>query len=851
MRRVLQSSRARYGLGLTAGLVLLALIPAAIAQTRRPAAAPPMQAAMRAFIEGRYDEIASLTAALDQQDPNVAALNARAEIARGKYQEADARLRPIAQRAPTSEAALQLGLLLHMLRRPEAASILTRVAAAPAAQNDAQALARSARALWALGRFQDANSMYRDASAAAPKDAAINTAWGDLFLEKYNKPDAMKSYQMALDEDPKWEPAILGSARALADEDPPQAIALARQALAINPSDVGAYLVVAGEAAGDARHRDEARQALQKALAVNPSSLGAHALLAALAYVEDKDAEYQAEVAKTLAIAPGYGEAYRVVAELTAQNYRFDEAAAVARRALEIDPDNAQTLSDLSLDLLRTGDEVGARQALSRSLNIDDFDDKLRPNLEKMMDRLDKFTTIHDGDITLRMSADEAPVMQDDVMALAHKALDALAKRYDFTPKGPFLIEVFPKHEDFAVRIAGLPGMIGALGACFGRVVSMDSPRAPILGPFQWEATLWHELAHVITLQMSNQRIPRWLTEGISVYEQKMARPEWARVQDMEFAGAIGQNEVTKLKDLNDSFQNPKLISISYFEASLLVDHIVQTFGDAGLHKLIRAYARGVDTDAALKAELGTSLEEMQPGFDRYLDQRFGAVARALAAPKDEKDNSGLLKMSPDELKKYADDHKDKYVPQLVLGDALRKAGDLDGAVQAFSRAAALVPLAVGLDSPHAQMADIAIERKDRPRAMAELRALLNTDFENLDAARKLASAMKADGVSDAAQLRPAYERIAALNPFDADARTMLGRFALQRNDPEAASREFKVVLALNPVDAASAHADLADSYLRSGKRAEAKKETLAALEIAPTYERAQDLLLRLAENRH
>jgi hypothetical protein len=105
MGRVLQSSRARYGLGLTAGLVLLALIPAAIAQTRRPAAAPPMQAAVRAFIEGRYDEIASLTAALDQQDPNVAALNARAEIARGRYQEADARLRPIVQRAPTSEAA--------------------------------------------------------------------------------------------------------------------------------------------------------------------------------------------------------------------------------------------------------------------------------------------------------------------------------------------------------------------------------------------------------------------------------------------------------------------------------------------------------------------------------------------------------------------------------------------------------------------------------------------------------------------------------------------------------------------------------------------------------------------------
>ena len=53
-------------------------------------------------------------------------------------------------------------------------------------------------------------------------------------------------------------------------------------------------------------------------------------------------------------------------------------------------------------------------------------------------------------------------------------------------------------------------------------------------------------------------------------------------------------------------------------------------------------------------------------------------------------------------------------------------------------------------------------------------------------------------------------------------------------------------MLALEPVDHAAAHTDLAESYLKGGKRAEAKKQTLAALEIAPSYERAQDLLLKL-----
>ena len=110
--------------------------------------------------------------------------------------------------------------------------------------------------------------------------------------------------------------------------------------------------------------------------------------------------------------------------------------------------------------------------------------------------------------------------------------------------------------------------MIGALGACFGRVVTMDSPRARPPGEFQWEATLWHELAHVITLQMSNQRVPRWLTEGISVYEEKRARPEWGREMDVAFAARSTRGETMKLRDLNAAFNDPKLISLAYFQAS-------------------------------------------------------------------------------------------------------------------------------------------------------------------------------------------------------------------------------------------------------------------------------------------
>jgi cellulose synthase operon protein C len=145
-------------------------------------------------------------------------------------------------------------------------------------------------------------------------------------------------------------------------------------------------------------------------------------------------------------------------------------------------------------------------------------------------------------------------------------------------------------------------------------------------------------------------------------------------------------------------------------------------------------------------------------------------------------------------------------------------------------------------------MAEIAMARNDRARAITELQALVAVDFDNVEAARQLAGLLRQASVDDPARVRPVYERIAAIDPFDAEAHAMLGRLAMQRDEPEVAAREFRTVLALAPVDRAAAHTDLAESYWRSGKKAEAKKQTLAALEIAPSYERAQELLLKLVD---
>lgn len=814
-----------------------------LAFAREQAASGPAAAraaAERAWRAGEYEQV-DRAASAHPGDEALVILGAKSAAARGDFARAESMLQPLAAQSPGGDAALELGLLQHYLgRRAEARRSLQLVLLAAQDADTPREYLRAGRAARALGRFEDANGYFREAVAGAPTDVEINTAWGELFLEKFNRKDAVRSFQDALKVDEEYGPALVGMARAVVDDNPPQAVTFATRALKLNPNDVAAQLFMAETSIGRDR-KAEARDWLKKARAVNPKSLEAIALEGALAYVDGDTTGYQALAAEALKIHPTYGEFYRVVGSVTAGYYRFDEAVEQVRRAIQLDRENWRAYAELGGHMMRTGDERGARRMLETAFRQDPYD-VITFNLLSLLDTLDQFATVKDGDTIIRLHPDEVGVMEHYVTPLAREALDSLAKRWEFTPKGPILVEVFPRHDDFAVRTVGLMGMIGALGACFGRVVTMDSPRARPPGEFNWGVTLWHEMAHVITLQLSNQRIPRWLTEGISVFEEKRARPEWGREMDIPFARAIERGQVIKLKDLNSGFTNPETISLAYFQSSLVVDHIVEVYGQPKLKALVQSYATGIDTETAIKQVLGVEMDALQATFDQFLEQRYGTLRKALSTPEGLKPDMPL-----DALRQLADAHADNFTAQLALGMAL-KATAPEEAIAAFERAAALVPHATGPDSPQAQIAEIALARGDRARAIKALDTLTGFDHSDLASARKLASLL--DPKADQVQLATALRRAVAVDPFDAPSHATLGRIALSAGNAAEAVRMFRVALAAGPVDKAGAHADLAEGLLEAGNLDEARKQALAALEIAPTYSRAQDLLLKLVGGR-
>ena len=815
--------------------------PAFADQTSAPAQGQDfVKSARRAIAHGRISEAESMARARPGQDPAAAAVLAELAIRRGKYEEAQTLLEPAAAREPEGEAALALGLLHIQLGRSQAGTGLLKVVQRQAStRTDAESLFRAARAAGALSNAREANGIYR--ALAASDDPAVHTGWGLLFLEKYQRGEALRSFKDALRLDAEWAPAHAGLARVLADENPPAAAAAANKALEIDGELLDAHLLLAEQELDNSRP-DAARDRINKVLAINPSHLEAIAWLAAMAYVRGDQSEFDTEVKRVLAINPAYGDVYRIAGDLAARNYRFQDAVTLTRRAVALDDGNSKAHGNLGMHLMRTGEEPEARRSLDKAFSLDAYD-VVTYNLLSLLDTLDKFVVEKSGDLIVKFHPDEAPIMREYALPLAHEALKTLSSRYQFTPQGPILIEIFPTHDDFAVRNLGLPGMIGALGACFGRVVTMDSPKARPPGSFSWQATLWHELAHVITLQMSNQRVPRWLTEGISVFEEARARPEWGRDMEVPFARALERGETLKLKDLNAGFTRPETIALAYYQASLLVDHIVATHGEPALRALVRSFGDGTDGDQAISKSLNVSMDQLQTTFDSALQTRFGPLLAAL------KDNPKPVPGggTPDigALKAAAVVQPGSYAAQVALGRALAANGDR-AAFEPLERAAALVPMATGENSPHAVMARLAEQVGDVARAIREYQSLLAHDHAAIDPARRLAAL--ADKAGDEKASAMAYDRIVALDPFDADAHTGAGRLAMKRSDVALATREFRVALITGASDKASAHCDLGESYLLAGKVVEAKREALAALEIAPTFERAQDLLLKIVE---
>lgn len=785
--------------------------------------------------------------AVEREVPGAPALLGAALLATGRVAEARTVLEAGLRGAESALAAVELGALEYRYGdRARARALFDglvgryNAAAAPLPPRELVAVGRALVHLsrWRWEYAHDALAALDEAQAAGPRDHSAQLAIAELFLERYDAAQATGALRRVLSENPRHARARFGLARAARLEGRGGATEHLEAALATNPNLPGARSLLARIhlSNGD---REGARQEVRRALQANPARLEALGTQAAILHLADDSAGHAAAVRRAREMSPAPTRFFVALAEIAADHRRYEDALAFARAAAAADSTSWSGWGLAGLNLLRLGRVEEGRGLLERAFAGDPFNLWFKNTLD-LLDTFGEYRLVETERFLLVLHESEAALLAPYMEAVAERAHREMSARYGQAPPGRIRVEVFPRHADFSVRTVGLTGL-GALGVSFGPALAMDSPAARAQGQFNWASTLWHEIAHSFHMAVSRNRVPRWFSEGLAVHEQRKGDATWGRHASVSFVRALASGALRPVGELDKGFSNPRHpaeVSDTYYQASLVFELVEARHGFPAIVAMLHAYGDGASNEEAFEQALGIRLGDFEEEFEAHLKRRFGKSATAVgeeapAAPGDLAAARAAVARRPG-----------RFEPRMILGRALFDGGRFEDAARHFDAALDLFPEYGGADGPHWHLARIREQEGDLAAATRHYQAAVRLNESHYEA--RVALARLLDQADDKAAAGEALRDAAHVHPYSIADRERAAELLEEAGRLKDAETERRAALALDPVDKASAHFRLARVLHRQGDRPGARRAVLAALELAPNYEEALELLLEL-----
>ncbi len=676
-----------------------------------------------------------------------------------------------------------------------------------------------AEGYWGLEMYQEANEQFRAAVAQSDGNAMYRVRWGRLLHERFNNTDAENLFKEALARDPKNSQAYLGLALVSADGFDNKAIEWDAKALELDPKLVEAHELMADLALEDSDTKEAVHQA-DEAIELSGEALDAMAIHAAVELLADRSPD--AWLDKIRAVNPTYGEGYALVAHHLVLNRRYDDGVAYYGKAIEADPQLWSARSELGINLMRLGQEDEPRRQLQMCYD-NGYRDAATVNTLRLLDSYKNFVVFRNDNSILKLQKKEAALLYSYFETEIERAMAMYEKKYKMKLSGPVQVEVYADHEDFAVRTMGMPGL-GALGVTFGEVLAMDSPSGRKPGDFNWASTLWHEMSHVFILTATNHRVPRWFTEGLAVHEETQASPEWGDRITPDVLVAIRDKKLLPVVELDRGFVRPEYeaqVIVSYYQAGRICDYIQGRWGADKLLDMVHSFAKVETTSGVIQHDLGMTPEEFDRQFLAWLDKDVGKEAASF-------DEWRAL------LKDVAMHAKNR---------------EYDDVIREGEEARRLYPDYIYDANVYEFLAEAYLAKGNKQAATAAL-----TDYEKIGGhspatLKKLASLEEDAG--NPQEAAATLDRINYIYPVnDEQLHRHLGELWLAQKNYAGAIREYGAVVAMQPLDKASAQFDLALAYFAAGQADKAEENVVQALETAPDYRPAQKLLLQLEDSK-
>ena len=684
------------------------------------------------------------------------------------------------------------------------------------------------------------DSLYNEAKKQQPELVDPWLASGELALSKNDYALAAEAFGQAVKLAADEPDAQLGLARAYAPSDAKLAEQAIEAALGVNPNHVESLLYLVDDHI-DAERYLEARQLLDRVRAINPEQPRHWAYRAVLAHLNNdvvKEAEARQAALRWWATNP---EVDHLIGAKLSQKYRFAEGARYQRQALAFNPDFLPAKIQLAQDLLRLGDEDDGWPLANEVYDKDGYN-VLAHNLVTLHDSLGKFRTLEQDGFLVRMDDREAGIYGKRVLGLLKRAKQRLCEKYDVQLDQPVVVELFPHQQDFAIRTFGMPGGAGFLGVCFGRVITANSPASQGEHPTNWEATLWHEFCHVVTLHKTNNKMPRWLSEGISVYEERQADPTWGQTINPRYREMMLDDELTPVSQLSGAFLHPPTplhLQFAYYESSLVVEFLVEKHGLPTLKRILVDLGVGMPINDALARYAG-SLDALDHEFAEFAVDR----ANQLAPQADWSDPKLPATAKQTAVAAWLKDHPNNYRALQRLANQLISEKQWQAAQAPLEKLIELYPENGGGENPYALLAMTWRELGDAQQERRALEKLASLIADDLDALNRLTElAFQAD---DWQAVLKYGDRLLAINPLRPAPYRWMATAAQRTDANPAAIDAWRALLTLDPIDPAEAHYQLAVLLHKTGDLPAARRQALQALEEAPRYRAAQRELLAI-----
>lgn len=813
------------------------------------------QRTLRDYYTGNYtgaEEYAERAIKAGINDPDVATALIKTELAQGKYQEAAA---TATKAAGSFEGyfpvqVLAIEALLAGGKEAEAKLVLDQLNTLakntnPKALNSIELVALGKAALLLGGEPKMVlTQFFQKARKLDPENIEAHLAAAELAIRKADYALAAKILGEARTKIGPFPDILHQLARAFSPSDRAKAEELLELAYERNPNHVPSMILQA-EHLIDAEEYALARLKLDEAFEINPNHPQGWAYLAAIAHLRD-ETEAAAE-ARERALVPWSKnpEVDFWIGTKVSQKRRFDEGSEYLRKALAFDPDHQDAKTALGQNLLRLGDEEEGWKLIKEVREKDQYDVETY-NLMLLHDELEKFELIQGEHFAVRMTPDEAAIYGPRVMSLLEKAGQELCPKYGYTPENKVVVDFFPDQQDFAIRTLGIPGGLGIVGACFGNVIAMNSPGGAGAMGTNWESTLWHEFCHTVTLGATRSRIPRWLTEGISVYEERRRDPACGSKMTPEFRRRILEEDglipIDHLSSALLAFNEPGTISFAYYQSSLLIEYILETFGESALREILADLRKNAVAEKSLERRL-TSLDKLESGFKKFAVERAGKVAPRADWEVPDEDSS--LHRDPEGITAYLKEHPNNIWALSATCAYLSSEREWQSVIAPAEKLIEIFPGFIGFGNGYTALARAQRNLNDTEGERKTLRELTRRDSDALDALLRL---IELDlEAKDWPAVEESSRRLLALNPLLRPPHRALGIAAQEQKKNSEAIAAFNSLLRLDPVNPADVHFRLARLHSEDDPK-KAKRHLLMALEEAPRFRAAHTLLLELVE---